>query len=182
MAGWKWAVLFSRQILNGSQDIFFSLILQFSFCFFKYETTIETHARAFFTLNILAVGRVKLCCHKDFFIYILKYGFCNKSFRKDETLASWTQVEHFFNIKTVSKRMSLYKWPLHSCSIYYWLGTDLFSARNLQKYSISQNVILMTDSNFPSNDNLASKNSIFSIFSLFSGQYFVTLRIHYTAI
>ena len=26
----------------------------------------------------------------------LKYGFCNKSFRKDETLTSWTLVEHFF--------------------------------------------------------------------------------------
>ena len=60
VAGWKWAVLFSRQILNGSQDIFFSLILQFSFCFFKYETTIETHARAFLTLNILSLGTVRI--------------------------------------------------------------------------------------------------------------------------
>ena len=29
----------------------------------------------------------------------------------------------------------------HSCSIYYWLGTYLFSARNLQKYSIIQNTL-----------------------------------------
>ena len=27
----------------------------------------------------------------------LKYGFCNKSFRKDETLTSWTLFEHFFH-------------------------------------------------------------------------------------
>ena len=45
-------------------------------------------------------------------------------------------------------------WPLgnisrHSWSIYYWLGTDLFDAINLQKYFISQNVIFMTDSNLP---------------------------------
>ena len=37
----------------------------------------------------------------------LKYGFCNKSFRKDETLTSWTQVEHFFNIFIIKIRFSL---------------------------------------------------------------------------
>ena len=57
--GWKWAglaVLSSRQLLNGSHDLFhiFSIIFIY---FFKYET-IETHARAFLTLNILAIGRV----------------------------------------------------------------------------------------------------------------------------
>jgi hypothetical protein len=50
------AVLFSRQILNGSQDFFhiFSIIFIF---FFKYET-IETHARAFLALIISAVASV----------------------------------------------------------------------------------------------------------------------------
>ena len=50
------AVLFSRQILNGSQDFFLFNIFIY---FFKYET-IETHARAFLILNILAIGRVYL--------------------------------------------------------------------------------------------------------------------------
>ena len=56
---WKWAglaVLFSRQILNGSQDFFLFNILIFIY-FFEYET-IETHARAFLTLNILFIGTV----------------------------------------------------------------------------------------------------------------------------
>jgi hypothetical protein len=50
------AVLFSRQILNGSQDFFhiFSIIFIY---FFKYET-IETHARAFLALIISAVASV----------------------------------------------------------------------------------------------------------------------------
>ena len=48
-------MLFSRQLLNGSQDFNFSLIFQFSFIyFFEYET-IETHAPVFLTLNILAI-------------------------------------------------------------------------------------------------------------------------------
>ena len=48
------AVLFSMQILNSSQD-FFLLNIFFSIYLFKYET-IETHARAFLTLIILAIG------------------------------------------------------------------------------------------------------------------------------
>ena len=55
----KWAglaVLFSRQILNSSQDFFLFNILIFIY-FLKYET-IETHARAFLTLNILGIGTV----------------------------------------------------------------------------------------------------------------------------
>jgi hypothetical protein len=57
--GWKWAglaVLFSRQLLNGSHDHFdiFSIIF---ILFFKYET-IETHARAFLPLIIVTVGSV----------------------------------------------------------------------------------------------------------------------------
>ena len=46
-------MLFSRQLINGSQDFFFIFIY-----FFKYKT-IETHARAFFPLNISAVGSVR---------------------------------------------------------------------------------------------------------------------------
>ena len=56
---WKWAglaVLFSRQILNGSQDFFLFNNLIFIY-FFEYET-IETHTRTFLTLNILAIGTV----------------------------------------------------------------------------------------------------------------------------
>ena len=58
--GWKWAglaVLFSRQLLNGSQDVNFSLISLNFHLFFKSET-IETHARTFLTFNILAIGTV----------------------------------------------------------------------------------------------------------------------------
>ena len=39
------AVLFSRQLLNGSQDFIFVLVFLF-FYFFKKYKTIETHARA----------------------------------------------------------------------------------------------------------------------------------------
>jgi hypothetical protein len=51
-------VLFSRQILNGSQDFFhiFSIIFIY---FFKYET-IETHACAFLALIISAVASVSV--------------------------------------------------------------------------------------------------------------------------
>ena len=49
------AVLFSRQLLNGSQDFFFRFNILIYF--FKYET-IETHARVFLPLNISAVGSV----------------------------------------------------------------------------------------------------------------------------
>ena len=64
------AVLFSRQLLNGSQDLFFffrfnTLIFIY---FFKYKT-IETHARAFLPLNISAVGSVssgvEFLCSED---------------------------------------------------------------------------------------------------------------------
>ena len=54
----KWAglaVLFSRQLLNGSQDFFFLLNILILIYFLKYET-IETHAHAFLTLNILSIG------------------------------------------------------------------------------------------------------------------------------
>ena len=50
------AVLVSRQILNGSQDFFLFNTLIFIY-FFKYEA-IETHARAFLTLIILAIAGV----------------------------------------------------------------------------------------------------------------------------
>ena len=50
------AVLFSRQLLNGSKDFFLFNIFIFIY-FFKYKT-IETHARAFLPLNISAVGSV----------------------------------------------------------------------------------------------------------------------------
>jgi hypothetical protein len=56
---WKWAglaVLFSRQLLTGSQDLFLFNILILIY-FFKYKT-IETHARAFLPLNISAIGTV----------------------------------------------------------------------------------------------------------------------------
>ena len=32
--------------------------------------------------------------------------FCNKSFRNNENLTSWTQVEHFFNIFVIKIRLS----------------------------------------------------------------------------
>ena len=55
--GWKsagLAVLFSRQILNSSQDFFLLNILIY---FFKYEI-IETHGRAFLTFIILDISTV----------------------------------------------------------------------------------------------------------------------------
>ena len=52
------AVLFSRQILNGSQDIFFSLIHTIFFIYLvKYET-IETYTPAFFMVIIFSIGIV----------------------------------------------------------------------------------------------------------------------------
>ena len=50
-------MLFSRQLLNGSQDFFFRFNILIFIYFFKYKT-IETHARAFLPLNISAVGSV----------------------------------------------------------------------------------------------------------------------------
>ena len=64
---WKWAglaVLFSRQLLNGSKDFNFSNILIY---YFKYEI-IETHARAFLTLIILGIATV----HGEFFQTTIK--------------------------------------------------------------------------------------------------------------
>ena len=60
--GWKLAglaVLFSRQILNGSQDFFSLFYVLISIYFFRYET-IETHAGAFLTLIILVIGTVRV--------------------------------------------------------------------------------------------------------------------------
>ena len=47
--------IFSRQNLNGFLDFFFDISI--FIYFYKYET-IDTYARAFLTLNILAIGRV----------------------------------------------------------------------------------------------------------------------------
>ena len=52
----KLAVLFSWQLQNGSQDFDFFFNCN-GFQLF-YVKTIETHARAFLTLDILAIGRV----------------------------------------------------------------------------------------------------------------------------
>ena len=49
------AVLFSRQLLNGSQVFFVCFNILIFIYFFQYKT-IETHVRAFLTLNILAIG------------------------------------------------------------------------------------------------------------------------------
>ena len=74
--------------------------------------------------------------------------------QSQSSLAGEIAVSHKNNILAdrifllISGRKQISAQPLIS-SIYYSLGTDLFSARNLQKYSIIQNVILMTDSNFP---------------------------------
>ena len=52
-------MLFSRQILNGSQDFFLFIILILILTyFFLNNETIEMHARAFLTLIILAIGTV----------------------------------------------------------------------------------------------------------------------------
>ena len=51
------ALLFSRQLLNGSQDFFSPFNMSIFIYFFKYKT-IETHAGVFLQLNISAVGSV----------------------------------------------------------------------------------------------------------------------------
>ena len=60
------------QLLNGSLDFNSSLIFLFSFIFFKYET-IETHALAFFKLNIYSIGTVfpltNSCCTQTIIWY-----------------------------------------------------------------------------------------------------------------
>ena len=50
-------MLFRRQLLNSSQDFVLSFKYFNFHLIFKYET-IETHARAFLTLNILSIGSV----------------------------------------------------------------------------------------------------------------------------
>ena len=50
-------MLFSKQILNGSQDFFFHSNVLIFIHFFKYEI-IETHARAFLKLIILGIATV----------------------------------------------------------------------------------------------------------------------------
>ena len=52
------AVLFSKQLLNGSQDFLFCFNILIFIYFFLYKT-IEIHARAFLPLAISAVGSVK---------------------------------------------------------------------------------------------------------------------------
>ena len=52
------AVLFSRQLLDGSHDFFVRFNILILIYLFKYKT-IETHARAFLQLNISAVGSVQ---------------------------------------------------------------------------------------------------------------------------
>ena len=59
--GWI-GVLFSRQILNGSQDFFFLFNILIFICLFKYET-IETHARTFLGCVFLSLGLCP-CCYK----------------------------------------------------------------------------------------------------------------------
>ena len=51
-------MLFSRQLLKGSQDFFFCFNILIFIYFFRYET-IETHALAFLALIILAIGTVQ---------------------------------------------------------------------------------------------------------------------------
>ena len=57
---WKlaeFAVLFSRQILNGSQDFSFFYILCTIFSYF-FNETIKTNGRAILSLIILGIGSV----------------------------------------------------------------------------------------------------------------------------
>ena len=62
----------------------------------------------------------------DSVIYLLKYGFCNKSFRKDEPLTSWT----LFSTYLLSK--------LDSPSPMFWLEENL----------LLSNVLIRGESNF----------------------------------
>ena len=64
------AALFSRQLLNGSQDFFRFYILIFIYSS-RYKT-IETHARAFLPLNKLAVGSVSLHHEKAIVLLVNK--------------------------------------------------------------------------------------------------------------
>ena len=56
---------------------------------------------------------------------LLKYGFCNKSFWKDETLTSWTNDEHFFSTYLSSK--------LDYPSPMFWLEENLILSNVLIK-------------------------------------------------
>ena len=84
---WKWtglAVLFSRQLLNGSQDFFFRFSTLIFIYFFKYKT-IETHARTFLPLNISAVGSV---------VYLL---LCSEMSRLNKDLFSYSKIHPLKN-------------------------------------------------------------------------------------
>ena len=83
----------------------------------------------------LRMPNVKIVDRSIYYERLLKYGFCNKSFRKDETLTSWKQVEQFFNIH-------IYHQNLDSPSPMFWLEENLILMTNmLKKCSTGQSFI-----------------------------------------
>ena len=103
-------MLFSRQLLNGSQDFFCFNILIY---FLKYET-IETHARPFLTLNILAIGRVVYELYYCVTLNILTFrrpccvSLCEANFSSRYIDTSWLNLACSLSVTASSFIMSLH--------------------------------------------------------------------------
>ena len=117
-------MLFSRQILNGSQDFFFLFGILILIYFFKYET-IETQARAFLTLIILVIGTV---CTSNSNTY------CNSHEAFYET--------YFIEIPIKAKRF-VFKDVVNICNIFQQYSTCIYWIVIDKKLWASRSVIIL---------------------------------------
>ena len=102
-------------------------------------------------------------------IHSLKYGFCNKSFRKDEILTSWTLLQHicphlwawllFYSAITPKRctgfpyRWYYNKWYQMNSLMTYLLTWKHWRAQILQKVVFKNWVILEKDNAAPENSS-----------------------------
>ena len=88
-------LLFSSKPENGLFQVynaFFSILKPLVWCIKVWNQIQEVPAfRDFWFQRVIMKCRVH-----EFLGLLLKYGFCKKSLRKNETLTSWTLLTHFF--------------------------------------------------------------------------------------
>ena len=120
------AVLFSKQLLNGSQDLFCFNILIVIY-FFRYET-IETHACAILPLSISAVGSVSwLTSYTNSFVSV-------NSCQGLSINESWG--EKYYNIKFLLTDKGNYPAPTKDCTYQLFdLISEVFVENAIAKYS-----------------------------------------------
>ena len=117
-------MLFSRQILNDSQDFFLLNILILIY-FFRYEN-IETHACAFLRLIILAVGTAWLICGTTVSVTI----FSNQNFKR-------AYLTHRKNIQLKNYNIE----PV--CFLFYWQVKKIFERFCCQYPLLNYLMVLM---------------------------------------